>query len=398
MTRRRGSIAIVTRGDIFPAHHGRAVKIHKCAAAESRYTDVYIVTDDAERYFRYRRGVFDTLRYPAFVRELTAAAHVGDGVPQGLPPADTAVYKALNDRRFDVRLDYVASWHDVAVFQAEVAVFARPCLEVAARRGARTLLVEHNVDFDRLVQQNPRLTASARAWLRRTEVGLCRRVDAVVVVSKSDRRLLIDAGVPARRITVIPHGVDLAAYRRRRDPRLRARLGVPQDSSLLVFHGTLQYAPNLDALQILVTEILPRLRAQGRKIKLLVIGGDSAARPIDGDVVYIGPVDDLAPYLRVADAAVVPIRSGGGTRMKILEYFAASVPVIATAKAVEGLALKHRRDAWITDDWDEMAGAAARLLDRPADARALARRARLRVRELDWREIGRRYVRLARLI
>lgn len=396
----RGNIAIVSRGDLFPPHHGAAVKILHCAAALSRRRDVFIVTDNPEHYLRYRHGTLARLRYPLVVRDLTARMTGGfDAVrTAGLPPADARLYAPLWDRRYDVRLEYVAAWHGVTVFQGEEPAFVRPCIEIARRRDGRTILSEHNIDFERLREQCPGLSPTTRKWLRDVEVDLCRRVDAVVTVSRRDRATLIRAGVTPSRITVIPHGVDRAAYRRRYTMNVRKMHAVPAGTALLVFHGTFQYAPNADALRVIAREILPALRARHHAVKLLAIGVDPPADIVGDDIIRVGPVDRLAPYLLSADVAVVPLGSGGGTRLKLLEYFAAALPVVATRKAVEGLEVKNQRELVIRNDAKGIAAAVARLLDHPSEARALGRRGRRYVRNLDWQQTARRYLRLAGIV
>ncbi|MGY6555912.1 MAG: glycosyltransferase family 4 protein, partial [Wenzhouxiangella sp.] len=109
------------------------------------------------------------------------------------------------------------------------------------------------------------------------------------------------------------------------------------------------------------------------------------------DIRLTGSLPSLTGALSLADLAVVPLISGGGTRMKILDYFAAGVPVISTAKGCEGLPLSDGRELLIRDDWDAFAESAAHLLQHPDQGRALAERATAFVEKLDWLEIGRRY-------
>jgi len=147
-------------------------------------------------------------------------------------------------------------------------------------------------------------------------------------------------------------------------------------------------------VRLIASEILPRLARRGYRAKALAIGRDPPKEPLHDDVIFTGPVPNLAPHLKGADLAVIPLQKGGGTRMKILEYFAAGVPVIATSKAMEGIPVENGAQAWIEDDFEAMADAVITLLRDRARADALASAARLYVRELDWTSIARRYLAL----
>jgi len=147
-------------------------------------------------------------------------------------------------------------------------------------------------------------------------------------------------------------------------------------------------------VRLIASEILPRLARRGYRAKALAIGRDPPEEPLHDDVIFTGPVPNLAPYLKSADLAVIPLQKGSGTRMKILEYFAAGVPVIATSKAMEGILVENGVHAWIEDDFQAIADAVITLLRDRARAAAQASAARLYVRELDWTSIARRYLAL----
>ena len=206
----------------------------------------------------------------------------------------------------------------------------------------------------------------AKSWLKRVEINLCNRVDGVVAVSELDRALLVASGVRPEQVVVIPHGVDLSLYDQLYDFDLRRQYDLDRDLPLLVYHGIYSYQPNLEAVRLIAEELLPRLARRGYRTKVLAIGRNPPQEPVHEDVLFTGPVPNLAPYLKKVDLAVIPLQKGGGTRMKILEYFAAGVPVIATSKAIEGIPIENGVQAWIEDDFEAMADAIVTLLeDRP---------------------------------
>jgi glycosyltransferase involved in cell wall biosynthesis len=173
---------------------------------------------------------------------------------------------------------------------------------------------------------------------------------------------------------------------------LRDAYGVPADTRIILYHGIYSYKPNLESVRLLAKEILPRLRVRGWKAKVIAIGPEAPLDELDPDVVFTGSVDQLAPYLKSGDLAVVPLQQGGGTRMKILEYFAASIPVVTTSKGVEGIPAENGSQVLIEDTFDGMANAIIRLFEHPEEGKAMAERAKDIVERADWKSIAEQYM------
>jgi glycosyltransferase involved in cell wall biosynthesis len=391
-------ILMVTRADLFPANHGAAVKIDRTAWALSRLAvPVFLVTDDRKRYHRYIDGKREVLHYPLWLswigpwrRRLRRTL-----CRLGVPRQDVFLYLALLDWSLLLRAAYVASRHGARVFQAEFPAYARVCLWVGSWLGGLTVLVEHNVEFKRLLDQYKSLTSEGYAFLRRIEVDLCNQVDLVIAVSKRDSESLVRHGVDSDRVHVIPHGVDISSFDAwAAAPDLRKQLGIAPDRPLLVYHGTYLYPPNLEAVQVLANEILPRLSSDGLRPTVLAIGPNPPTDGLHSDILFLGNVDSVAPYIKAADVAVVPLLRGGGTRMKVLDYFAASVPVVSTSKGVEGLGLTDGEQLMIRDGYDAFAEAIGELLQGEERARSLGAAGRRYVEQFDWLKIAGRYVEL----
>lgn len=393
-----GEIVIVTRADVFPADHGAAVKIDRTAAALSYFVGaVYLVTDDRRHYHVYRNGVVRRERFPLWLSGLAPPrCLVRRRVARRGIPADNAfLYYPLFDWSYVIRTLYLALRHPIAIFQAEFPAYARACLWGRELLGGKVILVEHNVEYQRLRAQANGLTPDAFEFMRAVEVGLCNLSDLVVVVSQLDQAQLIADGVQPERMHYVPHGVDLAAFDAAQTVDLRCEYCIGRDEAVLVYHGTYMYPPNLEAMQVMAERILPRLKSRGFKLKILAIGSHPPQQTPHEDIIFTGSVADVAPYLRAADMAVVPLLKGGGTRMKILDYFAAGLPVVSTAKGIEGIPVTNGVEAVIVDDADEaFANQVMRLLENPLIAREIGRRGRVFVENLDWKEIGRRYLEL----
>lgn len=207
------------------------------------------------------------------------------------------------------------------------------------------------------------------AWkLRRLEDRFVPSFDDGHVCSTADQEML-RARFPAVRWTVVPNVVP------RPPPVARA----PEPAFTFLFVGSLDYSPNREAALFFTREILPILRRSAPAPFRVVIAGrrpDAAMRrlaEIDGVEVVPDP-PTIAPYYAAADVAIVPIRSGAGTRIKILEAFSFRVPVVSTMMGAEGLELAGGTDLLFGDSAEEFAAACLALMRDPASRERLAGR------------------------
>lgn len=208
--------------------------------------------------------------------------------------------------------------------------------------GVRTLLSLHNVESALLARADGVRRGFGDRLTRRMEAARIAAAEAAaiadavgtVVCSAADAALATRlAPAAAARVAVVPNAVDLA-----RLPRQPHPVGGPPR---LLFVGGLDYPPNLEAAAELVERHVPALRAAFPGLVVRLVGRDPAGaaarwRGLAG-VELLGPVDDLLPLYRDSHAAYLPIRSGGGTRLKILEAWALGLPVLSTAVGCEGL-------------------------------------------------------------
>lgn len=385
---------LVTRGDIEPANHGAAVKIQQLAAALScRLDAVFVVTGDRGHYFEWRNGERARRRFPGWVRWLAPPRHwvILKLLLRGFPVSNLFLYYPLADVSYARRALWFGRRFRVTLWQAEFPAYAVACLRGQSVFGGATVLAEHNVEYERIREQVPGLTDRQYSLLRYWELRLCRACDHVVCVSERDRDRLAADGVPAGRLAVIPHGVDIASFVDAEPADLRGRFELPDDCRILVFHGTYRYSPNLEAIRFLAREILPSL---GGKYRVLAVGLDPPGRTPAPEVCFTGPVEDLPAVIKGADIAVVPLKEGGGTRMKVLDYLAARVPVVSSAKGVEGLPLEPGTHYLRADDASAFARA---ILSLDADGGLRDRLAAAGadfVADLDWGRIGERYLEL----
>ncbi len=188
------------------------------------------------------------------------------------------------------------------------------------------------------------------ARMRHAEQHMASESDLVIVPSDQERLNLLQHA-PRANIVVIPNGVDSSALK----PL------PPSETAELLYVGSMSYSPNADAVAFFANEVLPILKRQMSHVVFRVVGRCppehiTRLRAIPG--VHIeGEVDDVTPYYQRAAACVVPLRFGGGTRLKILEAFALGRPVVSTALGAEGLAVLHGKHLLKADSPQDFADA-----------------------------------------
>lgn len=258
--------------------------------------------------------------------------------------------------------------------------------------GPRIIIDSHNVEFD-LARQYGAMSAGlvrrihhAANWrkMRRDEVGAWGKVDGVSFTSAEDESRA-RAILPALRTTVVPNGVDVEQFRPRAD--LAA-----SDGRTVVFFGTMNYYPNLDAVRWLLREIWPALSRRNPDARLKIIGSHPPADVLShaGPRVEVaGLVDDLQRHLSEAAVILVPLRIGGGTRLKILESLAMAKAIVSTSLGAEGIAATSGEHLMIADEPSALADITGRLLDDPALTRRLGAAGRaLAERSYSWTAIA----------
>lgn len=221
------------------------------------------------------------------------------------------------------------------------------------------------------------------AKLKRTLNRFYPLYQRIIAVSEADKRDL-QALTKRNDIELVPNGVDTEFFKR--------TTPIVPSSDEILFTGTLGYEPNLDGLLYFQREIWPRILEERPTTRLLIVGRDAppAIKALDngGNVRVIGPVPDMRPYYERARVCVVPLRWGGGTRLKILEALAMQVPVVSTSAGVAGLDLTLGDHYLCGDNPKSFASLTVRLLDIKGPARHLAEAGRrLAVECYDWAQI-----------
>ena len=250
------------------------------------------------------------------------------------------------------------------------------------------VVIAHNVDT--LIWQhgyyenepNPLKRAFLKTqWqkFRRFEEGAFRQATRVVAVSAEDARLIRDQfGQP--NVDVVDNGIDRGFFESVQGHR---------DPARILFLGALDWRPNLDAVGLLLDKIFPQVRRQEPTAKLWIVGRHPPASLLErarqtSGVELHADVADVRPYLGDSGVMAVPLRIGGGSRLKILEALACGLPVVSTRVGAEGLLLKPGED-YVQAEEDAMADALVQAVREPAAMQALAQHGRRIVLETyDW--------------
>jgi len=232
--------------------------------------------------------------------------------------------------------------------------------------GARKVLDAHNalwLLYRRLAETmtpGPRKWLLGRDWrrLKAYEGRVCREFDAVTAVSDEDKTALEEAMGRASDIIVIPIAVDTDEEM----PPAR-----PPNADRILHIGTMYWPPNIDGVLWFVREVFPRIRARRPEVIFDVVGARPPQELValgggESGVNVTGYVADPTPYVENAAVMIVPLRAGGGMRVKILNALSQALPIVSTTIGCEGIAVEAGRHLLIADTPDAFAQATLRLL------------------------------------
>jgi glycosyltransferase involved in cell wall biosynthesis len=294
------------------------------------------------------------------------------------PDVKQAVSTALTDNNFDVA----------------VCDFLSASLNFPENLATPTVLFQHNVEtalWERMAstESNPAkrmaYTIEARKMARYERAAL-RKFHHVVAVSDHDREQMLKMNHSCS-ISVVPTGVDTQKY--------AVAPPAQAEPPRIVFLGSMDWEPNIDAVIYFCQEIFPRVRAEFPTALFQIVGRNPHARvkQLASDSVQVtGTVPSVAEYLRDATLVVVPLRIGGGTRLKIFEAMATGKAIISTSIGAEGLDVKNGRDLILADEASAFGEAIVLLLKDAGLRRQYEQAAAQLAAQYDWSKIVQRFV------
>jgi sugar transferase (PEP-CTERM/EpsH1 system associated) len=254
----------------------------------------------------------------------------------------------------------------------------------------------HNIESEAMQRFGDTVSSGAKRWYARLtasklaalERGILKTALGHVVCSEREQKELKQIA-PLARIAVVENGVDVASFAGAAEGSTESRK--------LVFIGLMEYYPNVEAATSFAQRIWPSLRQRFPQLSLWIVGANPTPEvrelgKLEG-VTVTGTVPEVRPYYRDALAAIVPLRTGGGTRLKILEAMAAGVPVISTPLGAEGLTVTPDKTILMADPDDAEAWVRhlAHLTTSESNRKTLTAAALELVRtQYDWEILGRK--------
>lgn len=295
-------------------------------------------------------------------------------------PLASAIVGAVDE--YDVSFDVIV---------CEFPQMADGAFRLAAENDASVLLNQHNAEheiFDGVLREHgvpDRLRRRAVANFRSFEEQVIATADVTVFQSDDNRARFEDSLGP--NTFVIPNGCDLQWIRDGGDPQEAAReCGVDRDAFICVFLGSYDYAPNRQAAAFISEELAPRLPG----IEFLLVGRNPPSVSVD-NVHTPGYIDELPGALQISDVALCPLSSGSGTKLKMLDYFAAELPTVTTPVGAQGLAVEHEREVLVYDSVDGIATGIRRLRESPSLRGQLSRAGSKVASEHSWESLMAKY-------
>ena len=274
-----------------------------------------------------------------------------------------------------------------------VCDFLNPNINLPECANCATLLFQHNVEAmiwrrHYEVQTHPLKKAYLKGQWEKSvayEKAACHRFDYVAAVSEDDAETMRrEYGVT--KVSAVPTGVDTEFFR-------PSGLHTAEPNSL-VFTGSMDWLPNEDAIRYFTEEILPLVRQQLPDIKLTVVGRNPFPSLVelserDPAVKVTGRVDDVRPYMERAAAYIIPLRIGGGTRLKVYEAMAMEMPIVSTTIGAEGLPVRDGVELLLADTPANFAAAVVRVLREQPLARQIGQQAAATVRaKFGWQGVA----------
>ncbi len=343
----------VKAGKLLPVDTGGKIRSINLLRQLADRNDTTLLSYHAgDRDAEYERQITEQFPGAVVVSNVGPVSSLGtaaDYVRRIASPAPYAVQKFTSPR---VRA-LVAQWMDEGRFDAVVCDFLSASLNFPPVLATPTALFQHNVESALWARQathepNPvkRLAFSIEARkMARYEYAAVRRFHHIIAVSEHDRALM-GAMTDTARISVAPTGVDLAQY--------RVAAGREATSPIVLFLGSMDWEANVDGVEWFHREVWPHVLAAVPAARFRIVGRNPAPRvqalAADPSVDVTGGVPSVVEHLSEAAVFVVPLRIGGGTRLKIYEAMAAGRAVVSTRIGAEGLDINDGRDLMLADE------------------------------------------------
>jgi sugar transferase (PEP-CTERM/EpsH1 system associated) len=301
--------------------------------------------------------------------------------------ADTYYHKEIQQAINDILAQDV---YDAVIFESVFMAGYRVPEEVSV------IIDQHNIEHELLYRTYEQEQAWSRKWfnwwearkLKPIELARCRNAQGVLVTSEREY-LLLKKLVPQCRAAIVPNGVDTNIFNKMDEQQ--------EIANRIIFTGTMNYYPNIQAVLFFARECWPRIQAQIPEATWQIVGKSPPPEVAQlaelSGVTVTGAVSDIKPYLAAASVAIAPLLIGSGTRLKILEALAMHKAVVSTSVGCEGLAVETGKHLSVADQPDLFAQEVIDLLHHPEKRVALGNAGRALVEaEYSWEQCGNSFI------
>lgn len=287
---------------------------------------------------------------------------------------------------------HLRSWFENAAFDVTVCDFLDAAINFPKALSIPSVLFQHNVESEIWRRHSTTESKAARRMMYglefkkmlRYEESVVRTFHHIIAVSEHDRQLM-SRWVDANRITVVPTGVDLQNFR----PAPQAA-----NQPVVMFVGAMDWEPNIDAVEYFCDQVWPAVKKSVPSAHFRIVGrnpGRRVQKLASESVEVTGSVPSVQSHLQEAAVVVVPLRIGGGTRLKIYEAMAMGKAVVSTSVGAEGLDVHDGRDLMLADEPITFGQAVTRLLKEPALRGKYEQAAVALAGQYDWPEVGQKF-------
>ena len=294
---------------------------------------------------------------------------------------------------------------DIIQVSSPYGVIASKLVTKLLRRNVPIIYDAHNVQSD-LAQcslNDPKATflekIFALIYMPLQERMAVKYADHILSVSQEDKMRFIEKySITQQNITVIPSGVDIIDLPALKDKdEIKKELDIDKNKLAIIFHGSYFHPPNREAIDLIKNDIAPEIMKVDKDIVFVIAGFDVPVFE-EENIKAVGFVEEIYSLIHAADMAIAPILSGGGTRLKILDYMGVGLPIVTTKKGIEGINAKNGEHVIIVDDVnEEFIDAIKYLIDNEQERKRIGANARkLAEEEYNWDKIGEKLDKLYR--
>lgn len=382
----------------YPPNNGSRIREYNLIRAVSQHHTVTLFSlmqdADEQQYIPPMGAYCDPVVPVLLTKGLSGHRRASDVLPGLLDPQPRYIYGAPLPDGVQ-KLDDLLHQHDFDVVLVETLYMTNYIWDMLDRIPTVKILVEHNVETLIQREQIGMVQSGVRKLRKQVyywsftgfEKRACHRFDHIITVSALDRDHLIELlpDYPESRISVIPNGVDTQ--------NLQPDASITPTPHSIIYNGAVTYDANEDAVRYFAEDVLPLLRQRVPDATFAITGGtgdvDVSALKQQPGVIFTGYLDSVGDAVQSSAAVVIPLRHGGGTRLKVLEAMALGVPVISTRKGAEGIHVTDGENILLADQPDELVTAIVRVFEDTTLRDRLAAGGRSLVeREYDWSIIG----------